>query len=354
MLLLTNDEVQKVLSVADCITILRRFFQEQAAGRILSRPRIEVWVPLGEANTFYQFKTMEGAVPFLNKHVIRIDSMVTEERVLDGTSRIEHRPHGETGWMGMLLVFDLSTGTLLGMMPDGYLQRTRVGALYALAAERLARHEADDIGLIGSGWQAGAQLIGLSCIRKIRRIRCYSPNPANRRRFAAEMSETLGIGVMATDEPHATVVEADIVALATNAGQKVIEAAWAEPGQHVSAVSVHELDPELYMKADRVVVNRQEPWIHHYKIGELQPREAKATTSLPTPPATHCIEARELFGSQYSRNTPTEVTVFPNEASNFQLGGQFAAVASYVYEKAHSQGLGRILPSEWFSQKLHP
>ena len=59
--------------------------------------------------------------------------------------------------MGMLLVFSTETGELLGWIPDGYLQRTRVGALYALAADYLARPDAEEVGLIGSGWQAGGQ-----------------------------------------------------------------------------------------------------------------------------------------------------------------------------------------------------
>lgn len=45
-------------------------------------------------------------------------------------------------------------GELLGWMPDGYLQRARVGALYALAADYLARADSVEVGLIGSGWQA--------------------------------------------------------------------------------------------------------------------------------------------------------------------------------------------------------
>jgi alanine dehydrogenase len=82
--------------------------------------------------------------------------------------------------MGMLLVFSTETGELLGWMPDGYLQCTRVGALYALAADYLARPDAEEVGLIGSGWQAGGQILGLRCVRNIKKVRVYSSN-ANRR-----------------------------------------------------------------------------------------------------------------------------------------------------------------------------
>jgi hypothetical protein len=47
-----------------------------------------------------------------------------------------------------------------------------------------------------------------------------------------------------------------------------------------------------------------------------------------------------------------EKTLFPNEASNYQLGGQFAAVAGFVIDRAGVKGLGRDLPTEWFVHTL--
>ena len=45
-----------------------------------------------------------------------------------------------------------------------------------------------------------------------------------------------------------------------------------------------------------------------------------------------------------------EKTLFPNEASNYQLGGQFAAVAGF--DRAREKESGRDLPAEWFAQTL--
>jgi len=52
------------------------------------------------------------------------------------------------------------------------------------------------------------------------------------------------------------------------------------------------------------------------------------------------------------RTGAREKTLFPNEASNFQLGAQFAAVAGFVLDRAREKGLGRDLPSEWFAHGL--
>lgn len=353
MLLLSNDNVQQVLQMSDCLAVLRRFFEEDASKRVLTRPRTESWLPHERPEAFYQCKTMEGGVPYLGKYAIRIDSNVTEEKRSGETSRIQHLPLVNGNWMGMLLVFSTATGELLGWMPDGYLQRIRVGALYALAADYLARSDSTDVGLIGSGWQAGGQVLGLCCIRNIKRVRVYSPNRANRIRFAREMEQTLGIELRPVETAREAISKADIVALATNAGQKVIEAGWVDAGQHINSVRFRELDPLLYERCDRVVVNRTEAWIGNYFIGERCPRDVTDST-LPAAPFGRVIEAHEFFAKKVKRAGGMEVTLFPNEASNYQLGGQFAAVAGFVIEKAFEQGLGRELPGEWFSQRLPP
>ena len=352
MLLLSNDDVQRLLQMSDCLIVLRRFFEEEASGRVLTRQRTESWLPHERPQTFYQCKTMEGAVPYLGKYAIRIDSNITRERQNAHTSRTEHLPLANGGWMGMLLVFSTLTGELLGWMPDGYLQRTRVGALYALAAGNLSRSDSTQVGLIGSGWQAGGQLIGLQCIRDIKHVRVYSPSRVNRLRFAREMELSLGIEITPVDSAREAVTKSDIVVLATNAGQKVIEAGWVEPGQHINSVRLRELDPLLYKRCDRVIVNRTEPWIGNYFLAELSPREVTEAT-LPSAPFT-AIEAREFFRKGLKRTGVAEITLFPNEASNYQLGGQFAAVAGFIIEAAIKNGLGRELPPDWFSQKLAP
>src|SRR6516165_2729411 len=178
--------------MSDGLTILRRFFEEDASGRVLTRHRSESWLPHDRSEAFYQCKSMEGGVPYLGKYAIRIDSNITQEKRYGEMTRTEHLPLINGNWMGMFLVFSTATGELLGWMPDGYLQRTRVGALYALAADYLARADSVEVGLIGSGWQAGGQILGLLCVRNIKRVRVYSSNSDNCSRFANELQASLG------------------------------------------------------------------------------------------------------------------------------------------------------------------
>lgn len=97
--------------------------------------------------------------------------------------------------------------------------------------------------------------------------------------------------------------------------------------------------------------------------GEVSKSRIQAAISLA--PTTRLLWAIEVVGAIQTVHcyacTPGIVEgnrrkrhLHANEASNYQLGAQFAAVASFVIDEALKKGLGRALPAEWFSQKLRP
>ena len=62
----------------------------------------------------------------------------------------------------------------------------------------------------------------------------------------------------------------------------------------------------------------------------------------PAPPGA--IEAREFFRQRIRRTEAREKTLFPNEVSNDQLGGQFAAVAGFVLNRAREKDWAATFP----------
>ena len=113
-------------------------------------------------------------------------------------------------WVGLVLLFSVDNGEPLAIMPDGVMQRMRVGATNGLGIKYLARKDAETVGILGSGWQAGAQLMAACAVRDIKQIRCFSPTRENREAFAAEMSDTLGVEVTPVEQPEDAIKGADI------------------------------------------------------------------------------------------------------------------------------------------------
>lgn len=66
--------------------------------------------------------------------------------------------------------------------------------------------------------------------------------------------------------------------------------------------------------------------------------------SLPALPAI-------MTGRHKGRTSDTQITCFLN---NLGMGYQFAAAGHIVYEKARAAGIGRELPTDWFTETVHP
>ncbi|MCH8916607.1 MAG: hypothetical protein IIC52_00965 [Proteobacteria bacterium] len=58
-----------------------------------------------------------------------------------------------------------------------------------------------------------------------------------------------------------------------------------------------------------------------------------------------------IAGHAKGRQGADEVTCLIN---NFGLGIQFAAIGASVLDRAKEAGLGHQLPTEWFTQTVHP
>ena len=355
-LILDNDDVEAVLTMPDCIAVLEDTYRELAHGRALSRTRSDSFCPTSRKDALYSLKSMDGVAPKLGVGAVRINSDIITWPVEAGNERRVKVPAAPNArYVGLVLLFSTENGEPLAIFPDGVAQRMRVGAANGLGVKYLARADARVVGLLGSGWQAGAQAMAVSAMRPIESIRCFSPNAANREAFAREWSARLGIGVVAVASAEQAIRGADIAMCATNSIDNVFFRRWLRPGLHVSAIKRPELEAAAMKQCDMVVVhsNAGSP-THLFTKGVSIPEKAEnkgwmlaeeiGFDSLPTLPQL-------IAGGVTGRTRDDQITCFLN---NLGLGLQFAAVGALVYRKAKERGLGRELPTGWFTESVHP
>src|SRR5947209_1719450 len=118
-------------------------------------------------------------------------------------------------------LFDGKTGALLALMQADYLGQMRTGAASGVATQYMARPEASEVGLFGTGKQARTQLLAVCKVRKINRAQVYSPNEEHRRQFAAQMSQECGVEVQPVPRPELAAQDKDIVITATTSREPV-------------------------------------------------------------------------------------------------------------------------------------
>jgi ornithine cyclodeaminase/alanine dehydrogenase-like protein (mu-crystallin family) len=264
-------------------------------------------------------------------------------------------PAANGRYVGLVLLFSAETGEPLAIMPDGVMQRIRVGATNGLAVKYLARDDASSIGILGSGWQAGAQLAAACAVRAIKTIRCFSPNQVNREKFAQEMTAQLGVAVEPVAQPEDAIAGADIAMCATNSIDNVFFARWIEPGMHLSAIKLPEIERLAIERANRLVIHTRDEKPLHVTTRELAVPERAGNKGWALAKSIDFSKAATLpdliAGKAKGRGSAREVTCFVN---NLGLGYQFAAAGAVVYRKAKEAGLGHDLPTDWFTQDVHP
>src|SRR5262245_49194774 len=76
----------------------------------------------------------------------------------------------------LVTLFDGKTGALLALMQADYLGQVRTGAASGIATKYMARADAAELGVFGSGKQARTQVESIAKVRKLRRVCVFSPN----------------------------------------------------------------------------------------------------------------------------------------------------------------------------------
>jgi ornithine cyclodeaminase/alanine dehydrogenase-like protein (mu-crystallin family) len=353
-LLLSNDDVEAALGMADCLEAMEIAYRDLGLMQGADGIRSEVLTPTARDDALYALLTMNGVIPRFGISAVRINSdILTWPASAAGLRRVKVAAAPHDRYVGLVLLFSTHTGEPLAIYPDGVVQRMRVGATCGLAAKHLARPDARDVALIGTGWQAGAQVMAIRAVRNIERVRCYSTCAERREAFAREMQNKLGVEIIPVASARQAVSGADIVMCATNSMAPVFAAEWLEPGMHVSSLKRLELDAGVAAAADLVFthVRGTSSRIIRTAGADLarETEQQKAALSRAIEQATRPDLSDLLLGRAPGRQTDREITLFLNYTG---LGYQFAATGHVILTRARERGLGRELDTDLLTSAL--
>ena len=234
---LTDGDVERLLTVEEAVPVVEAVLKQQVAGTATNLPRGHTIAGPG-----VMMAHMTAALHEQGVFGFKVYSIV------DGKYQF------------FVLLYSVATGDLLAVIEANQLGRRRTGAASGVSAKYMAREDSAEVGILGSGFQAGAQLEAICSVRPIERVRVYSRNPENRNGFARRMTETLSIEVVAADEPRAVVESADILVTISNSRTPVFDGEWLRAGTHICAVGganeyVTELDDATIQRADFIAVD---------------------------------------------------------------------------------------------------
>ena len=363
MIILTNEEIEPLLNMPDCIAAIEQAFRDFGNGHAVDIPRQDAIVPCplpypppqaGEGKgggAIHDLKTMSGSWPAAGIAALRLNSDIVHWPIINNSPRRVKLAISEPGgrYNGAVLLFSTETGQLLCMLNDGIMQKNRVGASSAVAAKYLAPQNPRALGLLGTGLQAGGQLEAMCIVRRFEEVKVYSPNAENRQAFAEHFRRRLQINIRPVASAQEAAAGVDVLVTATNSLRPTIAPEWVKPGMHISSIRRSELPVEVFGKVDRLVVNARVGGETYLARGCPDVPE---DSSSGVPHIAGVPELKDLAaGMTPGRQSSDEITCFHNYQG---LGLQFAAVGSIVYREAVKRKIGLVLDDRYFTQSVHP
>lgn len=239
----------------------------------------------------------------------------------------------------LITLFDQEDSRLAALIDGNRITGLRTAATAAAALTALLPDRPLTAAVVGSGFEARAQLRAASRVARIASVRVTSPTQAHRERFASELSEELAIPIAAVATAEEAVRGADLILCAARSRDETptVLADWVAPDATIVSVgsttpTQHELDPTLVGRAAIVVADALAEVLHD--SGDMiAARDAGFDADAAT------VSLHDLLGGRVGRPAHG-IAIYKSTGSGFQD----IVLAELLYERAVERGVGTPLP----------
>ena len=313
MLILSDQDIAKLLSMGEAIEAVEGAFAQLRRGKVVMPNRSTIMLP-----------KYNGSISFMPSYL--------EESGAQATKIISIYPDNPK--MGLpttaawIVVNNPKTGQIEAFMDATYLTGVRTGAVSGVAAKYLAPKDAKIAAVFGAGAQARNQAWAAATVRKLDEIRVYDPIKPAIDKFAADMEVRLGIPIVKAASGEEACRDADIILTATTSKTPVVKRKWLKDKVHVSAIGAfypewRELETGIIADA-KVVIDEWEA-IKLESGDILIPIQEGAITELQI-----YAELGELVtGEKNGRTSSDGITVFKSVG----IAIQDSSIANLVLKK---------------------
>jgi ornithine cyclodeaminase/alanine dehydrogenase-like protein (mu-crystallin family) len=323
LLVVGHDDVKRLLPMEECIELMASVLADLARGA--------VWQPLRFVVRPPEEPSLMGLMP----------AHRSEPTASYGLKVVcifpSNAARGIDLHQGGVLLFDGETGVLRALVDASAITATRTAAVSGVATRALAREDARELAILGSGVQARSHLEAMAAARPFERARVWSRTAEHAAVFAAEAD--VSFPVEAVESAEEAVRAADVVVTATSSPEPIVRRDWLASGAHVNAVgssipTARELDADtvaasaLFADARESMVNEGGDYLFAVREAGIGPDHIRAELG------------EVLTGSGQGRLAEDELTVF----KSLGLAAEDLAAAEHVYTRAQAAGAGVTVP----------
>ena len=314
MLVLSEEQVQNLIDIEELIAALEQAHIQYSTGKAVMPVRLVV--PL----------------PQIQGRITSMPGYLDEDKALGSkvVTYFQNNPKQNLpAILATIMLFSAATGKMIAVMDGSYITAIRTACASAMATKALASPETPVLGILGAGVQARAHIQALCRVRKLSKVKLYSPSGTSATNIKRELESDIGVAIDVTRNAEETVRDSDMVVIATTAEQPIIKSEWLKPGAHINAVGAHrpdsrEIDGPTVARS-KVVVDSREAIMAECGDILLAIKEKIITEN-----HVHGEIGEVLAGTRSGRSSASEVTLYKSVG----IAIQDVAAAQLVYRKA--------------------
>lgn len=224
-------------------------------------------------------------------------------------------------------LFNAETGVPLAQMDATKLTSVRTACASALAAKYLARENAENLLVIGSGSVAYHLAQAHSSVRSYKHIEIWARNSDKAQALLDSLKQQGFTNVSLAKDLQAAIQKADVISSATLSKEPIIKGEWLKPGVHLDLIGSHtprtrEADDEV-IRRSTIYADSREGALH--ETGELA---IPIASGLLDPKDVQADLVELCKANKLARKNEEEITLFKSAG----LAIEDLAAALMVYE----------------------
>jgi ornithine cyclodeaminase/alanine dehydrogenase-like protein (mu-crystallin family) len=316
-LLLRRSDVERLLTLGECIEALENAFRLQGEGKISGSEILGVRSENGGLHVKAGF--LPGAQ---NYFVAKLNCNFPGNNARFGLPTIQ----------GVIFVADAKSGSPLALLDSIDITTKRTAAATAVAARYLARQNSTTLTICGCGAQGRAQLAAIRLVLPLDKVFVFDANESAAKNFAAEFANEVDIQLVR--DLTGPVSTSDVIITCTSSREFFLRKQDVKAGTFVAAVGAddaykQEIDPAL-MASVKIVADSLNQCCaigdtHHAIVKGLMNKED-----------VHAELPEIVAGQKPGRIDPEEIIIFDSTG----VAIEDAVAAAAIYEKARAANIG--------------
>jgi alanine dehydrogenase len=321
-LLLSNTDVEKLVTFKEVIDSVEKTWGEAALGRVVNPTKLTL--DLGESGSWPEYDAYMNAMP---AYIGWLDSAGLKW----AGGFWNNNSKGLPSISALILLVEPKTGMFKAVVEGSLITALRTAAQSVVGIKYLAKKDFKSVGIYGAGTQAKYHSLMISKYFPSSEIKIFDVRPESTQNLIREILKETGAHIIGCSNPEEC-SESDVIITVTTSRKPFLKAEWLRKGQLIAALgSYQEVYSEAIMKASKVVVDNIQQASHRGALKILSEEGGMIKEK------DYVTIGEIVAGLKLGRGNSDDIIFF----EPIGTGMLDVVIATIVYNRAIKKGIGK-------------